>query len=320
MMSRTEEIEALRKAMGTHPETSPPREDEIYYGLKNLKVELIDYPANPYRAIYEIVTSTWGGRHRWWHRWENASVEGRIQVVLAALQRKTLQQCLEAPSFTFKIQGLTRSAYDQLARHRHAGIGSVGSRDNNHLDAALVLPRRMEKYDDEIRLWWRKTKDLYAYLLGEGRENWQNARSILPMAMEWRFTWCLNYRGLQDVCAQRLSFCEQWDTVGAVWKMRREVEEKFPLLACFLRPGCDWARRCTYSETYSLSELFGCLFAPCGRWPKPREYVYATFNEACTDVAELEEDLGFHIPRPDEWDKLVEDALRRDRRFFEDVP
>jgi len=314
---RVKDIEALRKAMGTLPEHQPPREDKIYYGLKHLRVELVDYPKNPYRAIYEIVTSTWSGRRKWWKRWENATVDGRIKVVLAALQRQTLPQCLEAGTFTFKIQGITRSAFDQLARHRHAGIGSVGSRDNNHLDAALVLPKAMKKYHNDIVWWWKQTKDLYQKMVLDGKENWQTARSVLPMSMEWRFTWCLNYRGLQDMCSQRLAFCEQWDTVGAAWTMRHEVEKKFPLLAAFLRPRCDWAKRCVYSQNYSLSELFGCLFAPCGRWPKPKDYIYATFNEACTEIEELEEDLGFHIPRPNEWDKIVEEAIEKDRKYFE---
>jgi len=158
---RLKDIEILRKAMGTLPESQPPREDKVYFGLRHLKVQLVDSPGNPYRAIYEIVTSTWGGRKGWWKRWDNATEDGRIQVVLAALQRQTLPQALEAGTFTFKIQGITRSAFDQLARHRHAGIGSVGSRDNNHLDAAIVLPRVMEKYAEEVKKWWKNTKDLY---------------------------------------------------------------------------------------------------------------------------------------------------------------
>jgi len=315
---RIKEIEQLRRAMCTLPEDQPPREDKIYWGVSHLRVELVEYPRNPYKAIYEMVTSTWGSRHKWWKRWENATPEGRRLVVVAALQRMTLPQPLESSTFTFKIQGLSRAAFDQLARHRHAGIGSVGSRDNNHKDAALVLPKALRKYEDQIRAWWTTTKSLYSFLVDEGQENWQNARFLLPMGMEWRFTWCLNFRGLQDMCSQRLCFHEQYDTVATAWLMRHEVEKKFPLLAAFLRPACDWAKKCLYSQVYSLSELFSCLFAPCGRWPTKRDYVYATFNESCTTPEELEEDLGIHIPRPDEWDEIVKEAMEKDMHFFEE--
>jgi len=315
-----EEISRLRKIMQTEPEHQPKREDKILWGSSHLKVELVDYPRNPYKAIYTMVTSTWGGRYKWWRRWENATPEGRLRVVIAALSRKTLPQPLEAAVFTFKIQGLSRGAYDQLARHRHAGIGSVGSRDNCWLDAALVLHPRLKRFEKDIKKWWKMTKDLYEKIVIEGQETWQNARYILPMGVEWRFTWCLNYRGLQDMMAQRLAFCEQWDTVATAWAMWYEVWKKFPLLAVFLRPGCDWAKRCTYAKAYSLSELFGCLFKPCGRWPCPgRNYEYATFNESSTSAEEIEEWLGFHIPRPDEWEEIyLPDAIEKDHKYFEE--
>jgi len=118
--------------------------------------------------------------------------------------------------------------------------------------------------------------------------------------------------------AQRLACHEEVDTVATVWAMWENLYEKFPLLAAFCRPACDWAKRCLYSKAYTLSELFSCLFAPCGRWPTGGDYVYAEFNEACTRVEELEKELGFHIPRPNEWDKIVEDAIKKDFKYFEE--
>ena len=310
-------IDNLREVVCTLPERQGKREDKIYYGTRHIKVELVDYPENPYRAIYDMVTSTWGNREEWWDKWEKTTVKGRILVVLSALSRQTLPQCLECASFTFKIQGLSRAAYDQLARHRHAGIGSVGSRDNNHLDAALVVPNTLERFSDDIEKWWKMTKDLYEKIVTSGQNTWQCARFILPHGMEWRFTWCLNYRGLQDMMSQRLPFHEQFDTVATAWLMWKRLHEKFPLLAAFCRPVCDWVRRCVYSKAYSMSELFSCLFKPCGRWPTGADYTYAEFNDACTHITELERELGFHIPRPREWDNIVIEAVKKDMKYFE---
>jgi len=317
----SETIRNLRRIMGTLPEEQPKRTDEIYVGVENIKVELVDYPKNPYKAIYEIVTSTWGGRDRWFHRWKDAPVEGRIKVVLAALEGKTLPQCLEAPSFTFKIQGLSRSAYDQLARHRYSGIGSVGMRDNNWRDAALRIPSDLLRWKSEIAEWWKKTKDLYDKIVSSGQASWQSARAILPMGTCWRFTWTMNYRALQGILAQRMAFCEQYDTVYTAWAMWAELRKKFPLLAVYCRPRCDIIKKCYYSDIYSLSILFGALFKPCGRWPVKK--YWATFpNLAAADPDEIDRELrknyGFGVPSPNEWDKLKEEALQKDRKFFEE--
>jgi len=319
-----EEIEKMREIMQTAPEYQPAREDGIYVGVEGIRVQLVDYPANPYRAIYELVTSTWGGRKRWWRRWENAPVEGRIMAVKACLEGKTLQQALEAISFTWKIEGCSRSAFDQLARHRFTAIGSVGMRDNNWRDAALRVPTPLKRYLPEIREWWKRTKDLYCKFVDLGQQSWQNARFILPMGVCWRFVWTMDYRAFRDtVCSRRMMFCEQFDTVYTVYAMWAELRKKFPLLAAYCRPLCDRVKRCVYHDLYSLSAAFGCLFRPCGRWPITTEEVYATFeNEAAADPEEIDRELrrnyGFGVPSPDEWDELVEEGLEKDRRWFEE--
>ena len=307
-------IEALRKIMGTLPDEQPARSVEIYEGVKKSRVKLIDYSINPYKAIYEIVASTWKGE--WWNKWEKTPPEGRVKVVLSALSGKTLPQCLEAPSFTWKIEGLSRSAFDQLARHRNTGIGSVGMRDNSWLDASLRISSDLAPWKNEIESWWRQTKDLYEKIVKSGQSNWQSARLILPMGMCWMFTWTMNYRAFKDICAQRLMFCEQFDTVATVWLMREKLKEKFPLLAAFCRPACDVVRKCVYSDVYSLSIYFGALFKPCERWPV-KEY-YATFpNQAAANPEEIERELKVKIPKPFEWDEEVEKALREDMKYFE---
>lgn len=317
-----EVVEQLRDVMGTKPSRHPRLETNFYRGVENIVVKMVDWPNNPYRAIFSIVTATWGdSKIETVDKWEKTSPEGRLLTVLAALKGETLPHCLEAPSFTFVISGPTRASFDQFARQRlGAAFGARGSRDNNWLDASFRIPegiyRLGDEYVEEVKNLLLKSKEVYAKIVETGQGNWQIARTVLSQHVVYKWAASYNYAALRNLAATRLPFCEQEDTVATAWLIWQEMWKKFPLLAVFMRPKCDWAGKCLYHKAYSLSEMFGCLFAPCGRHPHPR-YKYAEFNEACTDAATLEKQLGIKIPRPGDWDKLLDEAIERDFKYFE---
>jgi hypothetical protein len=311
-----ETIRNLRQTMGTDPAREAVRKDEIFVGCQGIDVELIDGPVDPYKAIFEGATATWGSSETWAHKWDKTSDEGKLMVLLAALSHKTLPLSLEAPKFTFAIEGPSRAAFDQQARAR-IGVGycSSGTRDNSWLDASLRIPHSVfddvEQYEAHARAF-RVAKDAYELTVSTKRESWQSARFILPMGTSHRWMININYLALQGMCAQRLKFCEQFDLVGTTWLMRQEIEDTYPLLAAFLRPGCDFAGKCQYHSNYALSDLFGALFRGCGRH-KVEEGHHAEFNCACSTSTEIEGDLpGLRIPRTTEWHDIVRDAIMVD--------
>ena len=108
------------------------------------------------------------------------------------------------------------------------------------------------------------------------------------------------------------------DTVAVAWLTQRAVADKFPLLGNYLRPGCDKSGSCQYHKSYSLSELFGCLFKECGRNICKDSNGYAEFNDTCTNFKDLEEQLKIHITRPNEWAKYedFEDLSSTDQVYF----
>lgn len=301
--SHRQRIDEMRRAMGTLPSMQPQKKTKFIRGCEGIKVELIGYPENPYKQIFEAATATWGDDD-YEYKWPKVSTENRILVVRAALEGKTLPQALESITFQFRVNGVSRSAFDQAARARiGATFFSSGVRDNNKLDASFIMPT--ELYDDEeirkeIEDYIRRGKDLYEKIINRGRGSWQAARCILPMGMNHPFEFSMTYLALLQQCNKRLKFCEQEDTVGLFWAVREALKKKFPLLAVYLRPGCDRVKRCQYHEAYSLSEMFGCLFKPCGRHSDNSPYEYATFNWACTNKDILEQQLGFKIPGPNE--------------------
>ena len=208
------DVRELRKVMGTESSDPDSVETKIWYGCEGIEVELIDWPHNPYRAIFDMVTATWGDED-YKEKWDDISPNNRFEVVKTALNHKTLPTALETPKFTFLIRGASRAAFDQIARVRvGAGIGSMGVRDNNRSDSGFRMPYSLKDSDlhDEIVEHVLKTKDLYSKIIKQGQKSWQSARCILPMNMTHHFYMTINYLALQGQCTRRLRFCLQKGT------------------------------------------------------------------------------------------------------------
>lgn len=295
---RIADIEMLRRAMGTHSAERVELKTEFHRGVEGITVDLIDWPTRPYRAIYDLATATWTAGEGRIDKWDHASSEARFLVVKAVLDFKSLPNAMESLSFTFGVQGCTRSAFDQIARARIGAVfASMGWRDNDHSDIAFRIPEAVWK-DERMLLDFKRTMEqsklVYHAAIAEGQASWQNARAVMPIYAEHKFGCAFNYMALRNFCAKRLKFCEQEDTVAVAWLMKQRVAERFPLLAQYLVPSCDMKGKCDYHEAESMSEAFGNLFAGCGRWPDP--YPYASFNESCSDAGTIASQLDLAIP------------------------
>lgn len=312
-------INDLRKVMGTLPTQEPKLETKFYKGVEGISVDLIDYPTNPYKAMYVLATSCWGSKI---NKWDDTSPENRFLVVKAVLERAALPLALEAASFTFVVEGPSRAAFDQLARTRVGAVFSAkGMRDNNWKNCGVRIPTSLYANEDlrlKITDEMEAVKTLYAHIVDQGKSSWQAARTVLPLYVVYGYSVCYNYASLLGVCGNRMKFCEMEDTVAVAWLMQREVNKVFPLLGSYLRPGCDKSGVCQYHKSYTLSEMFGCLFKECGRNPCNDSDGYAEFNETCTNYKDLEEQLGICITRPDEWPKYgcFEDLKVQDKILF----
>jgi hypothetical protein len=318
------EIDEIRKVMGTLPDQEPQKKTEFYVGVTGMKdtVKLIDWSANPYKSMYTLATSCWGKKI---DKWGDTTVLGRYMVVLAVLKRQALPLAYEAPSFTFTVERLPRWSFDQIARAR-VGIvfSSQGTRDNNHKDAGFFVhdeiaddPELFEDFKNAAL----QCKDVYAKIVDKGKGSWQAARSIFPISNTHAFSFAANFAALQNLLSRRMKFCEADATVAFAWLVHKELEKKFPLLSDFCRPGCDFAKKCQYNNSYNMSNMFGCLFAPCGRH-KGQFEDYAEFNKCCTDKSKLEQQLEMHIKMPDEWINFTENDYTKlseqDRYLFEE--
>lgn len=334
MMNKKErkQIEKMRKAMGTLPSQKPQKTYDYVNALAAITVRLTDYPNNPYKTLVRMATATWGSgkvghNSGSTYKWEKLTPENRYRVVLSVLMGNTLPTSMESVNFTFEYNGVPRHTFDQFARARiGTGHASIGCRDNSKLDAPFVLYpglynelMKNPKLRKRFEKWVKKTKDLYEAILGTSKGSWQLARAVLPMSYNHSWTSYMNLLALKGQAARRLMACEEAPMVLTFWKMRAEVAKHFPLIANYIRPACDKARKCIYHEgPEGLTKIFSSLFAGCGRWPTKQKY--SEFNNSCTDYNELAKYVK--IVKPNEWKNYTTNDYnklsKKDKRLFEE--
>ena len=312
-----QELNNLRKLMGTLPDDKPPFVTPFYQGVTGMKnaVKLIDHSKNPYKALYTLATSCWGKKI---DKWDDTPPNCRYLVVKAVLTRNALPLAYEAAQFTFAVENLPRWSFDQIARAR-VGIvfSSSGTRDNCHLDAGFFVHDDIFE-DEELLKDFKEAaeqcKRVYKKIVEKGSGNWQSARSILPISNTHAFSFSCNFAALQSMLSKRTKFCEADATVAFAWLCVKEVEKVFPLLSKYLFPSCDANNKCGYTKSYYLSNCFGCLFKPCGRNKTDAGVSdYASINEVCSSREKIMEQLDIYIPTSEE----IRQALNKDE--YEDL-
>lgn len=313
----------LRRAMGTLPELNILDDStKFHIGVEGISVEIIDAPKNPYRTIFEVSVATWGNEE-YATKWPLVSPENRFKVVKAALSGQTLPQAVEPVLFSFIVRGPSRSAFDQHARQRLATFFSQGVRDNSRLDAGFRVPAELHPsmggdpvLYEEVVAYVTEYKRLYKKILEKGWGSFQTARCLMPMGMTHNYKFAGNLGVLKSYLAQRLQACEQSDTVQVAIEVWYAIHNRFPLIASHFKPGCDFAKRCTYHQASTLSELFSALFAGCGRWPDTAPY--ATFNKSCSSYDQMGKESGKRLPDHTAWKDYnsFEDLDESDKELF----
>ena len=294
--------------------------------ISELKVKLVSWTSpNPYKILLEVASCTWGDYNNT-DKWSRLSPEARFHIVKAVLGGRALPLAREHLKFTFVISGVSRAAFDEIARARiGVAYGSKGWKDNKLRSIGFMIPSVLLSYPEflpELINHVKNVSKLYAKMQKLGVPNWA-CRSIMPMYCLYRFIMSLDYLALQQFCANRMNFTEQEDVVAVAWYMREEIKKKFPLLAEYLRPAEDWAKKDLTDKVNGFAEELGVPNAPSGRWSVDMQKFYQKYDvlcdKPCTDIVVLEKYLGIHIPRPDEWiDYTWETLDKRDKAQFEE--
>ncbi len=188
----------------------------------------------------------------------------KISGFIAMLMNMGHESPIEHISFTFGIEGISRSLLAQLTRHRIASYSVKSQRYVSENDFYFVtpphiaaLPHAKEIYqkamEQDVQNYTALTALLYEKhydaLLKEGKDAdvakktaekmaIEDARYVLPNACETKLVVTMNARSLLNFFAHRCCERAQWEIQILADEMLRLVREKAPAIFAKAGPPC----------------------------------------------------------------------------------
>lgn len=157
----------------------------------------------------------------------------------------------EHASFTFGIEGVSRSLLAQITRHRVASFSVqsqryVGQVHENGETFDYVIPPAIEALGpeavDEYRAQMAQMQAWYndwnARLGGKGEASNEDARFVLPNAAATKMMVTMNARELLHFFSLRCCSRAQWEIRQVAWQMLALVKQVAPNIFAKAGPGC----------------------------------------------------------------------------------
>jgi thymidylate synthase (FAD) len=170
----------------------------------------------------------------------------QVARLLGQLQENGHDSPIEHVSFTFGIEGVSRTLTHQLVRHRIASYSQQSQRYVKMDGFEVVTPPQIAQNPDTLALFNQAIKAsevVYNKLLEAGIPA-EDARFILPNACESKIVVTMNARSLWHFFEIRTCARAQWEIRRLALEMRRLVREVAPLLFKLSGPSCETRGYC----------------------------------------------------------------------------
>lgn len=194
-----------------------------------MTVELLRYTTDPVKIIEESASICYDSK---------PSADGRI---MDACYDSGHQSVLEHATFTFHIEGVSRALLAQLSRHRLLSLTVRSQRYTKEDNSDWVLPDTIANHKDARELFASLKQIVmtgYSALLKFGIPP-EDARMVLPNAMETTLNVTLNLRSLIHIANERLCTTAQREIRDLVREMCRLVSDLEPKFTRYLVPKCE---------------------------------------------------------------------------------
>ncbi len=215
-----------------------------------LKVILLRHTPNPEETIAMAAKLCYSPS-------DIASLKGKIEsrdqkAFVEKLVKMGHMTPIEHPAFTFAIEGISRACSHQLVRHRLASYSQQSQRYvSEEAGFDYVIPPAI-KEDRELKDMFtsfmkeaQKAYNIMSQKLNEkgikGESANQDARFILPNAVETKIMVTMNARELLHFFRQRCCNRAQWEIRRMAEEMLKLVKKVAPTIFHKAGPGCLYA-------------------------------------------------------------------------------
>ena len=153
---------------------------------------------------------------------------------------------LEHASFTFGIEGVSRTLLAQITRHRVASFSVQSQRYVSYESGfGYIVPPKIEALgEDAVAVFEQQMATIHQWYtdwqqkLGTGEGGNEDARFVLPGACETRMMVTMNVRELRHFFSLRMCSRAQWEIRALATEMHRLCMEVAPTLFENAGPGC----------------------------------------------------------------------------------
>ena len=139
---------------------------------------------------------------------------------------------LEHASATFRIKGGSRSFTHQLVRHRLCAFSQQSQRYVDEKNFSIIIPDSIKKKNEAKELFLSLINDAqkaYVKLQQSGIKK-EDARFVLPNAIESEIVMTANFRELRHIFKERCHKAAQWEIRKIAIEMLKIMKQETPIV------------------------------------------------------------------------------------------
>lgn len=164
----------------------------------------------------------------------------KVDSFLGKLSEMGHLSTFEHASFTFAIEGISRSLTHQLVRHRIASYSQQSQRYVSESAFEYIVPPSIARNEKAAEIFEGMMATLHgAYNALSELVPKEDARYVLPNACETKIVCTFNARSLLNFFEHRCCSRAQWEIRELAYKMLEEVRKVAPGLFVKAGPACE---------------------------------------------------------------------------------
>lgn len=218
-------------------------------------VQLVRYTPDPEELVASAAKLCYASNTENILEQEQDKASGFIEKLMAMGHMSPIEHV----SFTFYLEGISRTLTHQLVRHRIASYSQRSQRYVKHDEFDFIMPPKLkgksieidgetvkaeDYYNETMEMIGERYKVLNKILGDKGESTNEDARYILPNACETKIFVTMNARELIHFFEERTCQRAQWEIRGVAEKMLMLAREKCPAVFNKIGPKCIRHKSC----------------------------------------------------------------------------